>query len=94
MKISFLNGYVNGKNNKALLESEPNPPALRFPIFWKVLEQQLNREDPESGRSSLEQLSCVLFDLVCMLILQLRPFGKMKTMNFPIYQYMGMDEHL
>ena len=57
----FLNGYVNGKNNKALLESGPNPPALRFPIFWKVLEQQLNREDPESGRSSLEQLSCVLF---------------------------------
>ena len=61
MKIGFLNGYVNGKNNKALLESEPNPPALRFPIFWKVLEQQLNREDPESGRSSFEQLSCVLF---------------------------------
>ena len=61
MKIGFLNGYVNGKNNKALLESEPNPPALRFPIVWKVLEQQLNREDPESGKSSFEQLSCVLF---------------------------------
>ena len=60
MKMSFLNGYVNGKNKNALLELEPNPPALRFPFFWKVLEQQLNTEDPESGRSSLEQLSCVL----------------------------------
>ena len=47
-----------------IMPSEPNPPVLRFPIFWKVLEQEY-REDPESGRSLLEQLFCVPFCMYC-----------------------------